>query len=342
MPVSYKIEPAPYWSHAGANCHTAPCNMPQDRPSARPKKPPTSELRAFAELLDGHLRRGTRPGTSQCLPWTNREFAEKLEPLEANADGDNASENTVSNWCNARATPRSVAPIVQALFGGTDQEPHHSDCAILCAAYAAACAARRPTPAAESEPTSSDWEIVGAYVIHQGLIGFRLGRPPDNLPDRATLVSPLRLGHAEGVYRGKSTFLAVTSATLTISSGHYHPQPNSTFAERNPDHPHIKANGDEHVITGPQVNEVLFGNVLGLPDDHGQHLMVMEQNERAKEGPITATLATAAGNFRAFEPGRKMTPVKDAIIAAILRTSPLRKDGSGRIILATSTIRRRK
>jgi hypothetical protein len=66
---------------------------------------------SFADLLDFHLKNGTRPkGSPDVLgkEWTNREFAEAL---------GETGDRTVRNWRRGRTTPPESTPIEQALFG---------------------------------------------------------------------------------------------------------------------------------------------------------------------------------------------------------------------------------
>jgi hypothetical protein len=66
--------------------------------------------RCFAELLDWHLSRGTRPTGSPESPrtqWTNKEFGFQV----------GVNERTVRNWRAGRTTPPEIASIERELFG---------------------------------------------------------------------------------------------------------------------------------------------------------------------------------------------------------------------------------
>jgi|HubBroStandDraft_3_1064219.scaffolds.fasta_scaffold06880_3 tetratricopeptide (TPR) repeat protein len=68
---------------------------------------------SFAQLLDWHLSRGTRPSKSPQIPgasWTNKEFASCL----------GNDERTVRNWRYARNTPSEIASVERELLGDSD------------------------------------------------------------------------------------------------------------------------------------------------------------------------------------------------------------------------------
>src|SRR5262249_28157022 len=65
---------------------------------------------SFAQLLDWHLNRGTRPTGDRETPgrqWTYKEFADRL--------GNN--ERTVRNWRTGRNIPPEIVSIERELFG---------------------------------------------------------------------------------------------------------------------------------------------------------------------------------------------------------------------------------
>ena len=71
---------------------------------------------SFAELLDWHLRRGTRPGgsddpTAQGDRWTNVNFAACLSSTNAE------KRRSVEGWRRAEYVPTDIDPIEKALFG---------------------------------------------------------------------------------------------------------------------------------------------------------------------------------------------------------------------------------
>ena len=76
----------------------------------------------FGELLEWHLKRGTRPGgevTQTLSPWTYAEFAREV----------GVHAKTVSNWLQSMQTPQMIIGIERALFGiiGRAQADPYSD-----------------------------------------------------------------------------------------------------------------------------------------------------------------------------------------------------------------------
>lgn len=80
----------------------------------------------FRQLLDWHVRRGTRPaGSPQSVgvPWENKEFA---RAVGAKSTESEKNERTIRNWRNGDTLPGSadLHGILQALFGG---RPEYAD-----------------------------------------------------------------------------------------------------------------------------------------------------------------------------------------------------------------------
>src|SRR4051794_34892151 len=83
------------------------------RKNAQPRN--TAARQLFAALLAGHLREGTRPGSSR-EPWSYAEFAGHV-PSSRDHAGDYVSPRSVSNWCKGDALPDEIEPILRALLG---------------------------------------------------------------------------------------------------------------------------------------------------------------------------------------------------------------------------------
>ena len=83
----------------------------------KPADERSAARRAFGELLQWHLKRGTRPAGTPAVkrrPWQQAEFGHAVRG--ANAAGA-SSDRTVRNWCKGRTAPEALRPIELALFG---------------------------------------------------------------------------------------------------------------------------------------------------------------------------------------------------------------------------------
>ncbi len=85
--------------------------------------------KAFGELLQWHLRCGTRPPGTPSInrrPWLQTEFADAVRGI--NIRGSSA-DKTVRNWCSGRVAPQALRPIEVALFGPEpeDASDYHAD-----------------------------------------------------------------------------------------------------------------------------------------------------------------------------------------------------------------------
>ena len=97
--------------------------------------PPAKPLfRAFGELLDGHLRGGTRPDPNDRKAWTNEEFAGRIS---GRARDGMSAPNSVANWRNGKnlPEPETFEFILPKLFGPARPGAENSARDALRAAY---------------------------------------------------------------------------------------------------------------------------------------------------------------------------------------------------------------
>src|SRR5262245_47483236 len=109
-------------------------------------------LARFAGLLKRHLANGARPNTSAIEPWSFAAFARELDGFRHNPS---LSARSVSNWCNGRAMPAAIDPIIQALFGPEGNSRHTAAREELRAAYQAAWAERHSAIIAGAPPIAA-------------------------------------------------------------------------------------------------------------------------------------------------------------------------------------------
>lgn len=300
-----------------------------------PRKPGVSPpYAAFGALLAEHLRAGQRPDANNCEPWTDTAFAKLMPARDSESTG--GSPRTVANWRRGTSLPEEIEPILRAFFGPVRTDGGEAREALRVEYARAKHPEPSDTPGA-SDGIGGEWEVTAQYNLYPGLLAFRVAKPIDNEPGRATLISPARFGAVESAAADRSMFIAVTSATITISSRQYRPKLGSTFVDRYPASAHVQPNGDEMRIVGPAEDGVLFGDALA-DAAADRHLAEMERNGAA-EGAITVSVSTVAANFRAWEPGRRPTRIKEVIVARLL-AKKLRKDESGRVLLAATTLQR--
>lgn len=122
-----------------------------------------SPLAAFADLLDGHIRAGTRPNAADSRPWTNEELA-ALIPGRA-ADGRTAA-NSIANWRKGRTLPGYDAfeAMLRVLFGNDLEKPAP---VALREAYGRARLPidRATLEAAPREADAVDFEVSGPRLV---------------------------------------------------------------------------------------------------------------------------------------------------------------------------------
>jgi hypothetical protein len=114
--------------------------------------PPNNSARdTFTTLLMQHVRNGTRPNKARGEPWT---YAELAAEVTYSGEESSVAETSVSNWCNGRALPRQIEPLLRALFGPETSERHAEARDQLREAFIEARAQRLRTPAKLTAPTS--------------------------------------------------------------------------------------------------------------------------------------------------------------------------------------------
>lgn len=83
---------------------------------------PDPERCTFAELLNWHLREGTRPAGSKVargIPWDKQEFISKFVNSGGTYDSD---ARKVRHWLNGAHEPKDLRPIIEVLFDDTDAD----------------------------------------------------------------------------------------------------------------------------------------------------------------------------------------------------------------------------
>jgi hypothetical protein len=287
--------------------------------------------RAFAILLDTHLKRGQRHDVhrDRWRPWTNNDFA-AVVGVE--------SPNSVANWRNQAVPmpPRDIRPVLDALFGDKSEFMGHRR--ELRDAWELALGLLPPD--AEED---SLWEPVAHYAP-TSLAEAILHQPtPTNLKDTYRLNVTLRFGSAEVTDELEHTVIvSVKEAFAAIECQGYQIAQNSLLGERTP-HEHCKPSTRGVIITGPRSEEGhLHGNPIG--DDT---LATIEPGPAAKEGTVSVTVVVSPRHFTfAFAPNSDSPPIlrpqdekpNRAAILGLMFTEGIRKDLQGRVMLATTSL----
>jgi hypothetical protein len=121
------------------------------------RKPADSPaLVRFAEVLAGHMTRGTRPTTASGGLWTDAALAREVM---SSRDNEFVSPRTISNWRKGQSLPEEIEPLARALFGPGDR--HFAAREELRAAFVAARAEKLAliTARAKRDPAGGTWVI---------------------------------------------------------------------------------------------------------------------------------------------------------------------------------------
>ena len=290
-----------------------------------------TERRAFALLLDGHLKRGQRMdgAARQWKPWTNNDFA----------GFTGVSPNSVANWRNPDAPipPTDINPVLEALFG--DKPEHANHRRDLKEAWERAQGLLPP----EEEPETGDgWDILGG-TAPTTLAEAILHQPKaDNRADTWHLHATLRFGPAEQhTQEGHTVIVGVTETFAALTLSGYQVAPNSLLGERAP-HDHVIPGVGGVTLTGPTRNDALHGNPIGE-----DHLATIEPGP-AGEGTVKITLSASPRALTfAYAPDpdaplvcQDQKPNRAAILG-LLFAGETPRDAQGRVVLASAGLRRK-
>jgi hypothetical protein len=291
--------------------------------------------RAFAILLDEHLRHGQHPELPEARwkPWTNIDFAASV----------GASPNSVANWRNQRAPipPDDIIPILDALFGDSPQfAVHRRD---LKDSWERAKGIKLADADGDIE-RDDDWSFL-SRTRTSDLAAVTLRQPKRANPAGCYYLNcsvefgPLFMEDEHG----RTVMVGLHDAKLQIDcdgSGFQIAQ-NSMLGLRAPN-AHVEPGVDSVSVHGPMINGVLDGNPIG--DDY----IAMLEPGSPGDGPVSLTLTTLSRAVQfsyAREADQPLVPDSDkpnrVAILNILFGEALPRDTANRLLLARASMRRK-
>jgi hypothetical protein len=318
------------------------------------------KFRSFTECFCWHFKNGTRNNKLSGQAWLIPEFDRALNEQLNHQRKTESRRNTVKNWLENGAIPGewAITAILYVFFGEHSADLDGQELAKLWRDARARDdeeirgkrdGLAKPERWPAGDVRSSDW-VLAETTVMPDLVELRLHSPHsgNEVQDSYYVKATLFFGTAICDYdpddgqEPRTISIALRDARLAIGSESYRPLQGTMVGERLESNHFKRVAGGLH-ITGPAPCGTLDGNPIG-----DQHLAVMAGTNTGEE----TFAVTVAANRRSFvvvdlqarsgdQTDGALLDNKNAILNVLIYKN-LRKDESGRAVLASATMRHTK